>query len=68
MIRCTVDFLCELIEPAAQTPNTTDFLHCNARQWGIVTLEILKEYYEDALVCVLVDTVFELPEDWEHLF
>lgn len=68
MISRTVDLLCTLIKPAAPTPNTTDFLRGNARQWGVVTLQILKQHYEDSLACVLADTLFDLPEDWKHLY
>lgn len=46
MITRTVDHLCALIKPAAPTPNTTDFLNGNARQWGVITLQILREHYE----------------------
>lgn len=64
----TVDYLHDLIRPAMPNSTTMLALEGNARQWSVVTLEILKQHYTDCLTVLLDELSNKNLQGWRAPF
>lgn len=67
-IRRTADYLHDLIRPAMPNSITMLALEGNARQWSVVTLEILKQHYTDCLTVLLDELSNKDLQGWRAPF
>lgn len=68
MIRHTVNHLCTLIRTAIPNPTTMLALEGNARQWGVIVLEILEQHYSECLISLLDQVDIQELRDWQQPF
>lgn len=63
-----VQYLCTAIKPALPDSDILTLLKNNAHQWGLATVQALKQHYSDALSDLLMDIGPRLPRDWSSPF
>lgn len=68
MIARMVENLAMVIKPASPTPETSDLIMGNAKNWGYTTLVILEDHYKRELDKILEDLAQTLPQDWKEAF
>ena len=68
MISNMVETLTTMIKPAAPTPNTSDLIMGNARNWGYTTLLILEQHYMEGLEATIKEISSDLTGDWKAAF
>lgn len=68
MISRMVEVLASMIKPAAPSAGTVDLIRGNAKNWGIITLQILEDHYKTVLEDMLQDLEKDLGPDWRLAF
>lgn len=63
-----VDYLTDVIKPAAPSQSTLQFIQGNAKNWAHTTLLILQQHYSDVLECELDKLTTRKPYDWHNQF
>lgn len=63
-----VDFLTDVIKPAAPNSEIRDLINGNAKNWAHTTILILQKHYADMLDFELDKLVTKTPTDWHEQF
>lgn len=68
MISRMVETLATFISPMSPTPQTSELIWGNAKNWGHSTILILENHYKEQLEKTLKELPVNLPSDWNTAF